>query len=304
MNKIFLTALTIAAMASCSKETEKIDSIGDSRIVFGSSIEAVTRVTDSDKQFSNGDKICVIGYREATATATTNFATPFMNKAEFTYNNSKFTSTDATAFWKRGMAHNFYAYYPSNLTINALTATAPTATLTVAANTGIGFDVMQANAETAVFDKTSTSAALSFTHRLSKVKFNVIKEANAPLSNLTVVKFTMANNTGTLNVATGEVTNSGSNVVLSKTATETETQEITTTAALALKTEWVVLPNDKISDVKLTINGMELTATNLAGTITAAGKITTITITVKATGIEITSAITPWVEDPKDGTVG
>ncbi|MEG0519256.1 MAG: fimbrillin family protein [Bacteroidales bacterium] len=300
MEKIFLVAFTIAAMVSCSKEAEKIDSTGDNRIVFGSSIEAATRVADNATQFSAGDKICVIGYHEATAAATTNFSTPFMNKAVFTYNSSKFTSTDATAFWKRGMAHNFYAYYPSDLAVNPLTATAPTATLTVAANTGIGVDVMQANAETAVFDKTSTSTALTFIHRLSKVRFNVIKEANAPLSNLTGVKFTMANNTGTLNVATGEVTNGGSNVVLSKTAT----QEITATATSAFNTEWVVLPKDMISDVKLTINGMELAATNLAGTTTVAGQITTITITVKATGIVMTSTITAWVDDPKNGTVG
>lgn len=304
MTKIFLAALAVVAITGCSKDNETIDTNGDNRIVFGSSIEATTRaVGDTDTQFKDNDEIGVIGYREDSQKPTTDFSAPFMDKAVFTYGNDKFTSTSADAIWQRGKAHNFYAYYPSNLAINTLTTAAPTATLAVTTGTGIGIDVMHAEQQTAVFNKTVTSAALAFTHSLSKIKFEVKKEdSDTPYSELTTVEFNMANQTGEFNVATGAVANSGGNVVLSKTVAPA--QEITTTAVSVLGTEWIVLPSDDISGVKLTINGQQIDATNLTGATTEAGKITTITITVKATGIEMTSTITPWTDDNNEGEVG
>ncbi|MEG2855900.1 fimbrillin family protein [Bacteroides sp.] len=303
MNRIFLITLTIAVLVSCSRESDTIEMNDNNHIEFSSSIQTSTRNIANDSQkFSDNEKISVIGYRGDLTGSTTDFSNPFMDKLEFTYSDEKFTSTSDNAYWQRGKTHNFYAYYPSDLSINPLTTAAPTAVLNVNSNTGINIDVMHAKAETGVYYAKIKTATLAFTHRLSKIQFKIVKEANAPMAKLSKIEFTMSKSKGEFNLATGVITNSGEHVTL---ATSTElSQIINPNPVQTVNGEWIVLPGDTINNIRVNINNVSIAVKELSGTVTKQGEITTIIITVKAAGIEITSSIEPWSTDNKEGTIG
>lgn len=307
MKKILVSLLALVTMASCSKnDPHEVD---NSKIVFGSSIEISSKaVTETSTQFENGDKIGIIGYKAGAAGTPTDFTSPFMNKVEFTYatTGSKFTSSPVT-YWERGKFHHFYAYYPRTLTVVDGTASAaPTVALTVAAGTGVADDVMGAKIEnTAAFDATNgNTSLLAFTHNLSKVKFAVkLADASVPASTVSAVSFAVDKNAGTYDITTGVVAASGSTATLTKTGLS----QAATASAVTVKdgvndVSWFVLPGNVISDVKVTINGQEISASNLTSNLTTEkGKITTITITIKANNIEFTSSIAPWEAATNNG---
>lgn len=185
MKQIILTLLTVALIASCSKSDNGDETPDGSPqpITFGSTIDLGTKaVGDADGTFvTDGEQIGVYGYRSEIPGTTPNFSPSFLSGAEFTYSTAtnKFTSTNTEAFWKLGWAHNFFAYYPfgSATFIPANQSSGITAPVTVTTMTGIAEDVMTAKVETAVYNGSAKSAALTFEHRLSKVKFKL--EGNA-----------------------------------------------------------------------------------------------------------------------------
>lgn len=309
MKKTLFAALLIVLMASCAKQEQERPAGNPLAIVFGSSIEASTRagIPDDAEDFSENDQIGVLGYRKETVGAAADFATPFLKSDNmmgevFTYNaDKKFKSASEAAFFHRGKAHDFYAYHPHNLPINTLTAAAPTATLSVISGTGIGIDVMHAKSlATSLFNGRHTTN-LAFTHRLSKVKFKIKKEANAPATVLSGIEFAMGKNSGSFDLTTGAITGTAAAVTLTATGLN---QTVNTGESQAIAAAWYVLPDDALSNIKVTING-QLIATTATGNITTAqGKIRLITITVKEQSVEMTSSIEPWVEDNKEGEVG
>lgn len=236
-----------------------------------------------------------MGYRAEVTGGTTNFSNPFMKGAKFTYGaDAKFTSTDASAFWERNKYHNFYAYYPDDLTVIEGTATeAPKVELAVTPTSGIAQDVMHAKAVgTAVYDGTVLSANLRFTHRLSKVKFKITKDDNANATELQKIEFLMGKNAGAFDVITGAISGTTGAATLSTAAL---TQTITGTA-LDVTGEWIVLPEDVINGIKVTVDGVDITTVDKSIP-TAQGKIRVITITIKAGSIEMTSSIEKWGTD-------
>lgn len=301
MKKLILSALVLATMASCTKTDTGPESGDNSNsITFGSSIDAATKVRDDAAiAFENGEAISVYGYRMDAAATTADFtANLFLTKSEFTFDGTKFSSADAAAIWQVGKAHNFYAYYPTTLTVTNNT-TGATAPLTVVASTGIDAanDVMIANVSTPIYDGSKKSANLDFKHVLSKVRFKIKKELTTSMdAELTKVEFKMKSNAGTVNLATGAVTNTAGSVTMSKDVTFA----IDNTAATEVPVNWMVLPVDEISDMILTIDGVQMKVTNANSTIaTEAGKITSVIITVKSTGITFETSIDPWGDSEK-----
>lgn len=296
MKNQFLAILAVVALASCSKKPDGPQLNNDNRIVFGSSIEAQTKaIADDAEAFTTNDVIGVMGYLADATGETTNFSTPFMDKVKFTYGaDAKFTSNDNNALWKTGKFHNFYAYYPNDLTVTNGTATdAPKVALAVTATSGIAQDVMHAKAVGAVaYSGTAFSEKLAFTHRLSKVKFKITKDAKASATTLQKIEFSMGKNAGSFDVISGAVTGTASAVALS---TGVLNQTINGTAQ-DVTGEWIVLPDDVINDIKVTVDGVVISTTDKSIT-TAQGKIRVITITLGAGGIEMTSSIQEWGVD-------
>lgn len=316
MKKILYIIGIAAVLASCSKGLDQGNGSDDrTPIEFDSSIKASTRaIANNAMQFSESDKIGIIGCIADIAGQTTDFSSPLLNGVEFNYGSNKFTPTTANtaAYWQFGKVHNFYAYYPSTLAIKAGgNGVDPTSTLSVVAGeTGIAHDVMHAKVEnlekfTGAAGTAGNTALLNFEHKLSKVRFRVLKENTSDADPvLNKVEFTMAHDAGIYNVATGAVTHgtTASAVTLSKTMNQT----VSTTDAKDVDAEWTVLPADKLSGIKLTIGTRVLTATITGGAITTAvGRITVITLTIKPSGVVFTSAtLEDWGNDVGYGEAG
>ncbi|MEG0519257.1 MAG: fimbrillin family protein [Bacteroidales bacterium] len=285
MKKILCIIGVAVMLTSCSKEYDPDSgSLKRVPIVFGSTIEATTRAIASDnKQFVANDKIGIIGYHADKAETITDFSAPFLNKVEFTYgSNNVFSSVpNANAYWQLGMFHNFYAYYPSNLDITAGgNQIAPTTALTVKEGTGIVEDVMHANIENYKFTGAAgATAQLNFTHKLSKVRFKVClkQQDNFSFIVLNKVEFTMGHSKGTYNVVHGDVTNLTGNGVQLNTVVK---EQLVNTTPTDVNAEWVVLPGDTLTDIKLSINGPQELLATIPDITTAVGKITVITISI------------------------
>lgn len=308
MKNLFLSMLAMAAMVSCTNEIvdngEKVDNGQPQAIKFGSSILGVQTkaIADDAISFGTGEKISVYGYRGVNV--PTKDETPFMENVTYTSDDKgAFSTIDKTALWQRGEKHHFYALYPSTLAVTKGTDVAPTVAITVAENTGITDDIMYASlAGTSgiTFDNEFTAANLAFSHKLSKVKFLIKKAADVPVSTLTKLSFTATENAGSLNLLTGVITSSTTDVTLSQTIPEGA--EITTNGINADSFAPMLLPTSTLKELSLEINAQSLSVTDLRASLEA-GKVTTITITVNAKGVSFTSSIAPWGSNEGTGSV-
>lgn len=306
-------AATLAAMTACTSESDPIDEVkieANVPIKFQSSILGVeTKSIKSGTQFINNDKIAIYGYKKE-APATNYIENIFLENITFTYNDG-FTATN-NAYWERGATHFFYAYYPvagttpsstGYVLAEATASTPPLVNIKCEENTGIEEDLLWATPTDNGFTFTGASAsnvALPFKHKLSRVSFNIkLDNDKVPTSKLSKISFNVDKNAGSLNIITGTLTETGSVVNLSKSVTTTT--EITTSGIDGDNFSPMVLPSSTIKDLKVTINGQDLDVTFTQSPVLEAGKITTITITVKSSSIAVESSISDWSDG---GTAG
>ena len=304
LKKLLLGTLAVAALTGCSKnELEDAGGNGGDEktpIRFGSSIVALTKAGPvTGTAFTNGDLIGVFGYKGETAPSAP--ATAFLSNAAYTYTTGSFKTSDANAYWERNKKHYFYAYYPLDATNAPVTTAAgadPIVKVTVGTENGAPVDLMWASLDSGLqYAGTAPAAALTINHKLSVVRF-VVKTENAGVTAaLTNVAFTVDKNTGELNVRTGALAESGTAVTLTKAVNQTlSTSDYTVEGWTPL-----LLPSAQISDIKLTINGTELTAAMTTAPVLEAGKETTITITVKGTGLDLTGSRVDWTTGGTNG---
>lgn len=307
-------AATIAAMTACTSESDPVDEIdpivnAKTPIEFSSSILGVqTRATVDGNNFANGNTIGVYGYtKEAPSTQyTTNM---FLTNETFTFDGESFKATEA--YWERGEKHYFYAYHPLASTTatptgyqltDATASTEPLVKVLCKPNDGISEDLLWAapasNTEGFTFTGVSASnISLPFSHKLSQVKFIVkLQDNSVPSSTLTKLSFDVDKSEGSLNIITGVLTETNGNVSFSKTFTNGTITSIGIDAGTSM-----IFPGSTISNLKVTINGDELPVTLTTSPALVAGKITTITITVKPYDITMNSSIDPWSEGGTNG---
>jgi len=298
-------AATFAAMTACTSESDPVDEVqtkGKTPIEFSSSILGVqTKAIVSDDQFQDGQKIGIYGYKTAEPSSDY-LTTNFINNKEFTYSGSTFTATDA--YWERDATHFFYAYYPVASTTadptgyqltEATNSVAPSVKVVCQKDSGIDQDLLWAQPASNGFQFSGVSVnnvSLPFSHKLSQVKFLIkLENTNIPTSALTKISLNVDKSEGSLNIITGELTETGSSVALSKTISSTD---ITVAGINCDNYNPLVLPSSIISDLKVTINNQELPVTLTTAPALVAGKITTITITVKPTNVIMETSITQW----------
>lgn len=303
-----ISMLAMAAMVSCTNEIEnpdqpKIEGNEPVAITFGSSIVGVQTkaVTESSTQFGNDDMIKVYGYKGNDP--ITNYSnSEFMKGVVFSYNTTtNFTTTDESAVWERGATHHFFAVYPSSLTFTEATgSTAPSTAITTAENTGIADDIMYAQitgSNAIKYDGTIKTGALAFSHKLAKIKL-VIKTTDANVkATLSKIVYTVANSEATLDIVSGSIANATTPKAVSFTKDLTSsTQELSTTDYTPEGFSPMILPGNTVSSIVLTVNGIDFTLENkdLTDVTISAGNVTTITLTVGATGVGFTSSITAW----------
>ena len=305
-------AATVAAMTACTSESDPVDEIdpivnAKTPIEFSSSIIGVqTRaISASDAtKFDENTDIAITMYKGEKAPTGTDLGKPSNSSVEFTVNAAQNLTEKAinkTMFWERNTNHYFYAYYPvvaldGNYTLTAATgSTAEQITVKVPADGNTTDLLMGSITSGLTFEGTAVSNAnIQFAHKLSKIKFVFKKDASfqgtGVLSNIAL---TLNNSIATFDLVSQNPTLSGDPINLNKSGINVNIGTNTE------YTDWlpIVLPGSTISSLTLTIDNKPIGATNLAATLTA-GSITTITITLKGSGItDLTTGIENWNED-------
>lgn len=306
-------AATVAAMTACTSESDPVNEVdpivnAKTPIEFKSSIlDLETKAVKTGDQFVAGDKIAIYGYK-IEAPIANYIENIFLTNKTFTYSDG-FTATDA--YWERGARHYFYAYYPvasadatpAEYQLNEATATEyPSVKIVCKEGTGIEQDLLWAEPAPNGIEFTGAASGkitLPFVHKLARVAF-VIKLENdkVPASKLTNVSFDVDKTDGELNIITGELEETNGPKTLSTTIAEAS---ITPDGINAGGFSPMVFPGSTISKIKVTINSQELTVNIGTQPKLEAGKITTITITVKASGISMASSLTEWVAGGTEG---
>lgn len=312
MKKMLISMLAMAAMVSCNSESDVIDEVNSdvkTPIELQSSIYGVETkaLTNTSVSFDEGDNIALTLYKGTTApTSITPGGLPSNSSVSFTVrsNNSLAeTANEKTMFWERNTKHYFYAYYPIVASDVNYTSTSATTTdvekLTIKVPTsGNTTDLLMAKIETGlVFSgtKIETDNNLLFTHKLSKIKFIIKKDASYKgAGELKAISAVLNKDEATCNIIDQTIT-----LATDKDITiANDNPGVTATLdGVACSWEPIVLPGSNIKKISLTIddetNPIELKISKNATLVS--GNITTITITLKGAGVtDLTNGITPW----------
>lgn len=318
MKKLMISMLAMAAMVSCTNEIEnpdqpQVNQNEPTPIEFGSSILGVqTKAApgETDVTFDADETVGVTMYLGEIPTGT-GLGTPDKSNVSFTVGADgkalKETATNKTMFWKRGSKHQFYAYYPivaSDPNYTRTEATGENAekiTVTVPTD-GNTTDLLMGKLElNTAYAGTASSSEIGFNHMLSKIKFVFKKDASytgsASLSNISV---TLDKNSKVFDMVSqqGVATETAVTIVKDLSASPYTISLDNTTVH-----SWVpiVIPDAKVTNLSLKIDDQTLTTDAFGSLAFEAGKMTTLTITLTSSNIELTSKITAWSDG---GTAG
>ena len=321
MKKLMISMLAMAAMVSCTNEIEnpdqpQVNQNEPTPIEFGSSILGVqTKAAPGEtaEAFDVGEIMGITMYLGEVPTGAS-LGTPSKDNVSFTVGSDNTLSEKATEnktmFWKRGSKHQFYAYYPriaddtnanykrtaaSGSNAEKITVTVPT--------TGETTDLLMGKLElTSEYEGTAPSPAnIGFKHMLSKIKFVFKKDASytgeAKLTNISV-SLDKGSKVFDMVAQTGDAT-SASPVTITKASTYT----IIENADGDIYTDWspIVIPEASITNLSLTIDGQTLSTTSFGSLSFKESKMTTLTITLTSSNIELTSSITAWADGGTNG---
>lgn len=209
MKKLILAFAAIAAMASCSKETETIESpaVGDQAASFFSQISS--RVV-ADTLWSEGDQIGVY----QILTGNTDLAN-YASYSNVSYTSTAADSSEVAAFevttagkdiyfpLNEETQVDFYAYYP----YSASSGSGGIYSLSIQAQDRSSIDLLVASTKgcSAV---SSTEVGFEFSHALSKLQINLIAGSGIESSDLADMRITVSGmpTRASYNLATNEIT--------------------------------------------------------------------------------------------------
>ena len=305
-------AATVAAMTACTSESDPVDEITTTQqdvktpIEFKSSIIGIQTkaISSNSNKFEANTDIAISMYKGENAPTGEALGTPNNSSVEFTVGSDQQSlaekAANKTMFWERNTKHYFYAYYPivasdANYTYTAATTnTAEQIKITVPAD-GSTTDLLMGSLTSGLtFEGTAVNNAnIQFSHKLSKIKFVFKKDASFQGSGtLSNIALTLNKSIATFDLVGQTPVLSGEPIELNKSDINLPIQEETPYNA------WqpIVLPTSTINSLTLTIDGKPIEAKSLTATLTA-GSITTITITLKGSGItDLTTGIDDWSE--------
>lgn len=315
MKALVFSMLAMAAMVSCTSESDPIneaDGNGKTPVQFKSSILiAETKATpgETETSFAEGELVGITMYKGDNAPTGVALGTPSNSNTSFTVGDDgtlSETAVDKTMYWQRLTKHYFYAYYPIATGDSYTAATGNTAELiTVKTNTtGETADLLMGKIETGItFTGTVVEdSKITFAHKLSKIKF-ILKKDNSFIgtANLTAISIELNTDATVINLVEQSASASGSPITLTKSGLNTTIVE---NAGNALFADWspIVGPEATITKLNFTIDETIITATNVNADLES-GQITTITITLKAGAISLSSDITPWGNQAGSGDI-
>lgn len=310
MKNLVLGMLAMAAMVSCSSENDPINEIDNGKdpiaISFGQNIEIYTKAPITDATLPVNSKIGL-------------WATEYMSssewKAENKCDNKQLNVTASGIAFEGGdiyyskvpnTKYDFYAYTPfaeeatNGLSVNAATAgSAPTIGITLKADPSSQIDLMYA---TPLTGKTAQTEAyeLAFNHALAQVKFTIKKEAGVTLGSLTAISVSTKSKSS-MSLSDGSFAAANTEIAMTP-LTSDDTPITLGEAAVDAGDPIMVFPEaGVIASVAFTIDGETYSFVPSNVTLTK-NKITTIDVTITATGLTFTQKINQWVEDSNHGT--
>lgn len=310
MKKLVLGMLAMTALVGCSSNNDPVDEVGNGidpvAITFGQNIEIYSKAPVTGTTLANDTKIGLWAceYTEATYTW----------KAENKCDNSELTvaadgikfNAGKEAYYSKieNTKYDFYAYTPfadaanNGITVNAASAgTAPSIGITLKADPASQTDLMYAAPLTG---KTANTEAyeLKFNHALAQVKFTVKKDAGVDLNTLTAISVA-TKSTSTMNLVDGSFATSETSIAMTPlTSGNVSLNTSPTNAGDAI----MVFPEaNVVGEVTFTIDTKEYKFTPKDVTLTK-GKITTINVTITATGINFSQSVNEWQNETTSGT--
>lgn len=312
MKNLVLSMLAIAsitAMNSCSSENDPINEVDNGKdpiaITFGQNIEIYTKAPILDGTLANGSKIGLW----ATEYTDPNYTWKVDNKCNNSELTVSATGIDFTtpAYYSKieGTKYDFYAYTPyadasNGLTVNAAAAgTAPSIDVTLKSAPADQIDLMYA---TPLMSQSPKKEAyeLAFNHALAQVKFTVKTEEGVDLKTLTEISVQTASKS-TMSLVDGSFTASTQDIAITPLVTSDPSITLSTRETSAGAPIMVFPENDVIDKVTFTIDDKEYTFNPTAVTLTQ-GKITTIDVTITATGLKFSQKINQWTDDNNHGS--
>jgi len=284
-----LMAVSTVILSSCS-EDDKVDVNGNERIKaqFTSNILNGIITKAVDVTWESGDAIGIF-MKAAGQPLTTANIEENVNNLQYTTTGTTgtvpFTPVSTAAYFPPGNVNvDFISYYPYQATLNNFIYPINLANQT----SQPAIDLLYSDNATSLNGSTP-NVALTFTHELTKLIFNVAAGTGVTAAELAGLVVTMQgmNTTADFDLSTGTITNPGNPATITAL-----------TVAAGTSSEAIVLPADASgNNIIFTLtNGDVFTWTVPAATTFAAGTKVTYTVTINRTGITITGQITPWSE--------
>lgn len=314
MKKLLLPTLALLAVSMFSCTEGEYENVVDNEpvaVTFGQSLGIYTKAPTTGSYVTSGANVGIYAteYTESSSWASSNFMDNISLKAgdqgKIDYANpadQKYYSIVS------GTKYNFYAYSPSatetldsgsGLKINAPAAgQAPTLDITLKADPSTQIDLLYAKALAQT--KTSNAVALNFDHVFAQLVFKVQKEEGVAANKLTEIKI-HTNGTAKMNLGDGTLSEVGGAMDITTTCDITiPAKDATDDKAVVAGSSFMIFPNGLVetNPITFTIDGNPYAFTPATATFTA-GHITTITVTIKQTGVTFSQTLTEWVEDIK-----
>lgn len=301
MKKLILSVLAIAAMTSCTKSSvEDLDPNAPVEIKFGAGINMMSRAAIESNGNLPTTTVTGIQILRGTDGSTPAFATVsnVATTADLKIDGNFENISNSQYYESKTDAANFIAYYPAG------TLTAGKVEFTIDGTT----DIIAAPKASTTYSTTPSSVDFTFNHKLARLKL-VVKAENqsaidfyGDLENAKIEVPSKLEMTIDANGTTGALT---ANATPTNITLDFATVALNTNETPAGK-DFIILPTVAPSAIKLTFAKVEEKSYDITGLVLEAGKITTLTVTVNATGIDFTSKITNWTNGGTNGetTVG
>lgn len=290
MKKIIFSAIALLTLASCSKETNEVESFNDDVVRLSSGI--VTRA--SDTEWSKGDAISVFAYN--TGAYDDVIASNLQHNADAKGEISTFTpnkSGDYFFYPTDGTNIDVYAIYPFAISTTLLDYSIDVTTPKQSDHTKI--DLMAATATNNT--KSSSAINMTFDHKLAQIVVTLTAADNGGLTSddlaasTTTVTLGGTQAVGSYNIATDDVSATGAltDIVLSTTKEES-----------VISSTFMVIPQEAVTPTfTITINGVEYSVSANKFTIES-GNIYTYALSVSKTAVKIKGAtINKWGTNDK-----
>lgn len=298
MKKLILSFLAIAAMTGCSKTSnDDVDPNASMEIKFGAGINMLSRaaITSDENGLPTSSITGIQIIRGTDGTSPTFDAVTDVTTTADLKTDGTFENLSTPQYYKSPKAEdvaNFIAYYPQGNYASG------TVTFTIS---GVE-DIIAAPAVTTTYSATPSSVDFKFEHKLAQLQL-IVKAQNADAiafyGELTSAKINVPSVLDMKIGANGSTTLAANGTPVNM---DLDFGPITYNTTGVSATKNYIILAEAPTKINLKFANTDAKDYDITGLNLLPGKITTLTITVNATGINFSSQITGWATGGDNGT--